>query len=792
MFPPDGLAPEFGFTRIVHPSCWIGTHFRIFVSLRNSLKGSMRPAARRPRIAAMRPQFAVLSLLAVSMAALAVPPQSPNEPPQPAAPPSKVERVEVRVAQFDVVVRDKQGKIVTGLRPEDFTVLEDGTPLEVVAVDEWGAETVPAPAAAASPPPPSPAGTADAPAVAPPAPAARETPAEPERRSVLFVFDGMGESTAVRMNQARKAAQRFVENRMTDQDLGAVYQLDLSLRPMTGITANRAELKQGIAKVTWMPPSSLKDQIAESVAAYAMQGNQSVMQSRLAGMAANAGDELDWTRERVYKNLQGLADVFQAMPGRRVLVLVSAGFPMSTVTDRTRQRGGFTPAFRDLIRGLARAGVTVYSLDVGNDIPIGDAGQTIDWRIAVGKLGMDENVLADLGLETGLDSSSASSRREFLGVIAAETGGRMLTSTNLDSSFETIQEETTRFYRIACRVSVVRGGERYRRIVVTAKRPGLVVSGRRGRYSDLTPVARPDRSGPSHVVDAIDRYLPFPLRGIALPLPGTDPKKVPVAVVVEALGPLEFSTDPAGAAAIDVEFRVVARVEGEVVDRYERSFTAKVKPEGVAAIRSGWRIEGALSLLPGIYELQATARLASPPRLGSWTASVTVPPPSRGQVPAVSGVVLASERVPQAPLLSRPTLAEETDPLAIKPGSRLLPPTSSDFELGDTLLALFWLKGMDGDNPEVPKLDLSLKVSDAEERQREVPSTLVYFGKDPSGGYRGLARLDVSALPAGPYVLRVSAAPKGTTSPPAVASTRFALQSPAGAPAKEITSSSGP
>lgn len=54
----------------------------------------------------------------------------------PAAPPA--ERIEVRLAQFDVVVRDKSGAIVTGLGPEAFTVLEDGSPMEIVAVDEWG------------------------------------------------------------------------------------------------------------------------------------------------------------------------------------------------------------------------------------------------------------------------------------------------------------------------------------------------------------------------------------------------------------------------------------------------------------------------------------------------------------------------------------------------------------------------------------------------------------------------------------------------------------------------------
>jgi hypothetical protein len=102
---------------------------------------------------------------------------------------------------------------------------------------------------------------------------------------------------------------------------------------------------------------------------------------------------------------------------------------MTTAGDARNGSGGFTPKFRELIRSLAAYGVTVYSLDIGNDLAMGDASEKIDWRIAVGKVGMDENVLSDLGLERSIGSNSASSRREFLGVIAAERGGQLLLQT---------------------------------------------------------------------------------------------------------------------------------------------------------------------------------------------------------------------------------------------------------------------------------------------------------------------------------------------------------------------------
>jgi VWFA-related protein len=46
-------------------------------------------------------------------------------------PPPFVSTVEVRVVNVDVVVTDREGQPVTDLRPEDFTLLEDGRPVEL-------------------------------------------------------------------------------------------------------------------------------------------------------------------------------------------------------------------------------------------------------------------------------------------------------------------------------------------------------------------------------------------------------------------------------------------------------------------------------------------------------------------------------------------------------------------------------------------------------------------------------------------------------------------------------------
>jgi VWFA-related protein len=715
--------------------------------------------------------------------AAAAPPVTP-----PPAPPA--ERIEVRLAQFDVVVRGKTGAVLTGLGPGAFAVFEDGSPMEIVAVDEWGAASRPNPSLPTTQGSQSTETAQATPPATPAAPTASDR-AELERRSFILVFDALGPSTALRMSQAKRAAAKFVQTSVGPNDLAAVYQLDLSLHAVSGVTSNTDDLVEGINKVTWMSASSLQDDIAESVLSYGSTGSAPYMKQRLGNLSVPAAEQLDWQREHTYVALNDLAFLFRGLPGRRVLVLASPGFPMTTPGDAKTGAGGFTPKFRELIRTLASYGVTVYSLDIGNDLAAGDASEKIDWRIAVGKLGMDENTLSDLGLERAMGTSSATARREFLGVIAAESGGRLLAQTDLSKAFAAIQEESTRFYRISCRVPVTRGGERYRKLLITVNVPGSVVASRRGRYSDITP----QESVPADktaTVESLDRYRPIAARGIAFPLPGSDPKKVPVEVVMEALGPIELPMDAQAGAALDVEFRVVARAEGEIVDRYDRSFTARVKPDGVAAIRKAFRVEGRLSLVPGIYEVQGTVRLGAPPQLASWSATVAVPPPPKGAAPAFVGVVLNAENQPEAPLLSRPPIPDESDPLILKPGARILPATQVDFEAGGSLLALFWLRGVPDAGEEPPALDLSVDVVDDAGHAVTLPTTMLFFGKERSGGYRAVTRIDVATLTPGSYTLRLIAGLSGAEGPQARQSVPFTLHAKNASPPVTSVSAGSP
>ena len=665
----------------------------------------------------------------------------------PAAPPKSlpVEKVTVRLAQFDVVVRDKDGKLLRGLDAKDFVVLESGSPLEIAAVDSWESLQAPSPA---PPEPPVPDALPEA-GLPEPAPAKRDE----ERRAFLILFDNLNGTTAGRFAQAKRAAGRFARENLSPRDLAAVYSLDHVLRPISPFSTAPSETARAIDRVAWFDNTTFTEQISEAVLAYQSTSTARLMGQRLQAGAPLEGDRLEWTRQHVYRSLASVAETFQSLPGRRVLVLVSSGFPMLATGDVERMRGGFTSEFRDLVKAMGRSGVAVYTIDVGDDLAMGDVKNRIDWRAAVGKLGMDDSFLTDVGLDPAFGAGSASARREFLGVLANETGGRMLTSSDLNLAFETIQQDTANYYRISCRVQEFPDDARYKRIVIKVPSiPDARITARRGRYSDVTP--NPSSTGAA-TTERIDRYARLLLRASATTLPAPTDKSIPVAIVAEVAGPVAVAPDAEGAGRIDLDFVAVARVAGEIVGRYAKRVSVRVRPEGLDAVRRGFRVEGRIDLPAGLYDLQATVRLEEPAQLAMWSGPIAVPPPARGGGLRFAGAVLSREVEP-LPLLARADLRPDaTDALALPQGLRVLPPVEPAFASGESALVLFWLEGLPtGEAP--PRFSLSVSAVRADGTAVSLPGGLVLF--EPDGPrFRGLVRASLAGLAPGPWQVRVAA-----------------------------------
>ena len=87
-------------------------------------------------------------LLALVLLCAALPSQQPSD---------YVFHAESDLVLVNVTVRDKTGKFVSGLKPEDFTILEDNKPQKIVSFDVENVDAVPALDVAQAKPLPEPA-----------------------------------------------------------------------------------------------------------------------------------------------------------------------------------------------------------------------------------------------------------------------------------------------------------------------------------------------------------------------------------------------------------------------------------------------------------------------------------------------------------------------------------------------------------------------------------------------------------------------------------------------------------
>lgn len=123
----------------------------------------------------------------------------------------------------NVTVRDKTGKFVPGLKPENFTILEDNKPQKIVSFDVENVDAVPAldveQAKAQQP---------TAPQANPAAPTRDLTAQFKDRRLIVLFFD-LSAMQPDEIDRAVTSAERYVDTQMAPADLVSVVSLGSSL-----------------------------------------------------------------------------------------------------------------------------------------------------------------------------------------------------------------------------------------------------------------------------------------------------------------------------------------------------------------------------------------------------------------------------------------------------------------------------------------------------------------------------------------------------------------------------------
>jgi len=350
---------------------------------------------------------------------------------------------EPRTVRVDAVVIDNRGRSIASLGPDDFTLIENGTPQKIDTA-AFTSKLTPGLAAGVGPAAPASAAPVDADDER----AQERAAKEPGTRVIGIYLDEFHVASGPSTDRVRYALARFVDEQLRPGDLAVV------LKPMGTLTMirfsrDRASLRQAIAtfagcKDDYSPRSPFEEQYIGRAPAAVRSARAQIVMSGLRALVARMG-ELDG--------------------GLSALVFVSEGFS----TDGMRSRERRLPDLGSLVRAAGRSRVLVYAVDPGPPMA---------------------PVAAAALLPTGTSGGPAPLT---LPLAATQSGGTVIAAgSDLALGLQTVSRDLDGYYVLTYRSTAPSDG-RFHPVEVSAKRRDLQVRTRSGYWAPLPPDLRASR-----------------------------------------------------------------------------------------------------------------------------------------------------------------------------------------------------------------------------------------------------------------------------------------------------------
>jgi hypothetical protein len=355
-----------------------------------------------------------------------------------------------------------------------------------------------------------------------------------------------------------------------------------------------------------------------------------------------------------------------------------------------------------------------------------------------------------------------------LRALAEETNGYAAVNSNdLKGAFDRIVRDNSSYYVLAYYPPTSRRDGRFHRIQVRVSRPGLTVRARRGyvaqRGNSAPPRATPGAGSSIAVVEALNSPIAvsgLDMRVFAAPFKGTAPN-ASVVLGVE-LNARELSLD----SGAKVEFAFFAvDASGKTRGGRNEVVTLNLRPETRTRLEeTGLRMLSRVDLPPGRYTLRVAARDVTGGAIGSLSYDLEVPDFIKTPL-TISGVALTS--MSGSALV---TIRPDEGLRAVLPA----PPIAlRTFPQNDELALFAEVYERAGSPPH--SLDITAIVRSDEGtivfKQEEERRSAELQGA--SGGYGYQARLPLSDLKPGLYVLTLEARSRLGDHPAAVRQVPF-------------------
>jgi VWFA-related protein len=322
---------------------------------------------------------------------------------QPAESPTITIPAEVNRTLIPVVVRDKSGHVVEGLKQQDFQVLDNGKPRKIVG---FLTEQSQAAEEAAHPP----TGNATAPQQT------AQTAQAAAPGYIVLVLDNMHAGPEY-LDWAKQAAEKLLAGPMLDTNFAAVFSLSGSVH--TALTRDRDTLEQALKSIrpVTVRRAEFNCPRMDYYEAHQYEANDRAVveeiNSEIVCVGPHSENELGPGAEaaahmvelvgrmdvdNALGRIEQIANAMAHLQGRRLLVLASSGFFTGASQDIDKKS--------QLIDAANAAGVTISALNthgLSSVDPADSPGENVpnSPQVAMAEKISDEEVMRELAFGTG-------------------------------------------------------------------------------------------------------------------------------------------------------------------------------------------------------------------------------------------------------------------------------------------------------------------------------------------------------------------------------------------------------
>jgi len=354
-----------------------------------------------------------------------------------------IEQIEVRIHNIDVIVTDKDGNAVEGLRKDDFELLEDGKPQAVTNFSAYSekstATNIPAAEAAAAPQVPPP-------------------------RKIVFFVDEMSLTEQIRNSLSKNASEMLERTRRPGDEAIVIRPASLGEKVSVDFASDRESVRSSLTNAIQAQTYRADVAFEGEWLHFQMEAQHAMSNRERIEIARRHAARVLRRVENRLTTLRAALAIMAPMPGRKVFVAITESLPaapgreffdlgldgyrvqmdmndpnFNAPTDYdARYYADLVPMIEEIARIASSNGITIYAMQPEFDRRIQPGGD-----VATRNPGGTNIEKVQRALENTADT---------MNILTGKTGGKWLVgSTRTDDVLRTIERDVASYYSLAYR-----------------------------------------------------------------------------------------------------------------------------------------------------------------------------------------------------------------------------------------------------------------------------------------------------------------------------------------------------